>query len=229
MTPESPEQRPVPSRSRRDDTIQALTNAFAQDELTIEEFERRLDVAHRTSAPAELDALLSDLKVVPVQATPAPRATPDPQAAVATVASASEVRAQQTLVAVMGGVERKGPWTPARHNQVFAMMGGAELDFREARMGPGETVVTIVACMGGVEIIVPPGMHVDANGVAIMGGFAHTSPPPTPAPGAPILRINGFVLMGGVDISVRLPGERGADARKRERAERKRLRGGDPS
>ena len=222
MTADRPDSGPAPSRTRRDDTIQALSTAFAQDELSVEEFERRVDIAHRASAPAELDALLSDLKVslpVPAKSAPTPAAPKTPAAALP-----AEIRDQQTLVAIMGGVERKGAWVPARHNQLFAMMGGMELDFREARLGPGVTEVTVVCCMGGIEIIVPPGLNVDANGVAIMGGFGHATPVAVSSPDAPVLRINGFVLMGGVEILVRMPGETAKDARKRARSERKQLR-----
>ena len=221
MTADRSDSGPVPSRTRRDDTIQALSAAFAQDEISVEEFERRVDIAHRASAPAELDALLSDLKVsLPVPAKSAP--TPAPRTPAA--ALPAEIREHQTLVAIMGGVERKGAWVPARRNQLFAMMGGMELDFREARLGPGVTEVTVVCCMGGIEIIVPPGLNVDANGVAIMGGFGHAMPVAVSSPDAPVLRINGFVLMGGVDITVRIPGETAKDARKRARSERKQLR-----
>jgi hypothetical protein len=51
-----------------------------------------------------------------------------------------------------------------------------------------------------------------------MGGFEERSrtmdPPP---PDAPVLRIGGFVLMAGVDVSVRHPGETARDARQRQR------------
>ncbi len=229
MTAERPNSQPSPSRSRRDDTIQALSTAFAQDELSVEEFERRVDIAHRATGPAELDALLSDLKVstLPVPTSkPAPAPVPAPAPAMATP---SETRQQQTLVAIMGGVERKGAWLPARQNHLFAMMGGMQLDFREARMGAGLTEVTVVCCMGGIEVIVPPGMSVDASGVAIMGAFAHSTPTSSAGPDAPVLRINGFVLMGGVDIQVRMVGETASDARKRGREERKRLKRGGQS
>jgi hypothetical protein len=132
------------------------------------------------------------------------------------------VRDNQVLVAVMGGVERRGRWIPARRNNILACMGGAELDFREAQLGPGTTEVTIAAVMGGVSIIVPPGMAIDMGGVAIMGAFAHMSTGATqPQPNAPLLKINGFVLMGGVEVYVRRPGETARDARRREKQERK--------
>jgi hypothetical protein len=109
---------------------------------------------------------------------------------------------------------------------VFAMMGGVELDFRTAALAPGVNEMTIVAMMGGVEITVPPGLHVEVNGMGIMGGFEHRAgtPPPTD-PSAPILRIGGFAMMGGVEIRSRYPGENNRDARRREREERRQLRG----
>jgi hypothetical protein len=124
----------------------------------------------------------------------------------------------------MGGVERRGSWAPARRNVVIAIMGGAELDFRELDLPPGETEVYIFTMMGGVEIIVPPELVVDASGIAIMGGFAHASAPRDPAENRPVLRVSGVCIMGGDDISVRRPGESPKDARLRRKEEQRLLR-----
>ena len=146
-------------------------------------------------------------------------------------ATGAHVAERQIIVGIMGGAEKKGVWTPARQTYVVALMGGVELDFREARMPPGVTEVIVFAVMGGAEIVVPPGVHVDMNGFALMGGFGQTgyAPPPTD-PNAPVLRIGGFALMGGVEVNIRYPGERPRDARAREkldRQERKRLPAAD--
>jgi hypothetical protein len=77
--------------------------------------------------------------------------------------------------------------------------------------------------------------RVDSSGIAIMGGFELApGSDPHPPPDAPVIRVGGFALMGGVEISVRHAGESARDAkrrlsaeRKRLRDERKRLRGGD--
>ncbi|MGH7460614.1 MAG: DUF1707 SHOCT-like domain-containing protein, partial [Longimicrobiales bacterium] len=131
--------------------ISALSTAFAQDDLTVEEFERRLDIAHRTSALSDLNALLADLPVasLPVPASAPPQPAPQPSLR---LANPAEVRDTENMVAIMGGVERRGAWTPARHSHVFILMGGVELDFRDARLLPGVTEVTVVGAMGGVEI-----------------------------------------------------------------------------
>jgi len=225
---------PVPGPTlaeKRETTVQLLIDSFASDRLSVEEFEDRLDRAHRAGDAGTLESLISDLPVpvagrtpsAPAQAagTPAPRPADRPERALP-----DEVRERQFMAAVMGGFERKGPWVPARHTSFLALMGGGVLDFREARLPPGPIEIAIFALMGGVEIIVPPWMGVDSGGIAIMGAFedghaGRTAPLP---PDAPVLRIGGFVMMGGVEVAVRMPGESASAAKKRLRAERKLLK-----
>jgi len=212
---------------RREKTIQLLIDSFASDRLAVEDFEARLDQAHRATDLASLEKLTSDLPAVVPGETPAkssdlPARTPASRPA---RALPEDVREHQFMVAIMGGHERKGPWTPAQKTTVLTLMGGAELDFREARLGPGVTEVDIFAMMGGVDIVVPPGIVVDSSGFALLGGFAHGPgrTEETPAD-APVLRVSGIALMGGVDIQVRLQGESAGDAKRRQREERRQLR-----
>ncbi|MBI4537992.1 MAG: DUF1707 domain-containing protein [Gemmatimonadetes bacterium] len=211
----------------RDQTIEALCEHFAHDALTLPEFERRVDLAHRAISQTELARLVGDLPALPVPAgtagrAPAPAAPPPSQAV-----SPVRVRDWQLLVAILGGAARRGRWIPPRRLFIYAFWGGADLDFREAQFGPGVMEVTVVAIMGGASIVVPPGLAVEAGGVAIMGGFDHVEEVAGGRdPTAPILKIHGLVLMGGVEIDVRQPGETKSEARRRRRQERKRLRDG---
>lgn len=211
---------------KREKTIQLLIDSFASDRLAVEDYEARLDQAHRATDLSSLEKLTSDLPAVAGEQAPTPAERPSrPPAARPARALPEDVREHQFMVAILGGHERRGPWTPARKTTVLTLMGGAQLDFREARLGPGVTEVEIFAMMGGVHIIVPPDMPVESSGFALMGGFEHGPgrTEQTPAD-APVLRISGIALMGGVDIQVRLPGESAGDARRRERDERRRLR-----
>lgn len=221
-----------PLSQTRQVTIDALCEHFANDVMGVEEFERRIDSAHRASTVAELKELLRDLPgsdlPAPVSGAPSVAGAPGQGAAAAPrpsyrVASAGQVKEREIVVAILGGATRRGPWTPARKNFAFAMMGGAELDFREAVLGPGVTEVQVFAMWGGVEIIVPPGMNVESHGVGIMGGFEHLTDVAAD-PNAPTLRIAGVAIMGGVEITQRYPGESGRDARKRRRLARKEQR-----
>jgi hypothetical protein len=206
-------------REQRQHTIDRLCELFAQDRLTLEELERRIDVAERTLDRSELGALLADLQ----PRTPAVAGT-SPLPATRGVSLPIERNRNGTILAIMGAAERRGAWHPAEHNFVLCLMGGADLDFREVQLPPGVTEVFVIACMGGCEIVVPPDLQVEVNGVGIMGGFGHRAPGTRPGPNMPLLRINGFALMGGVDVNTRLPGETARDAKRRERRERRERR-----
>lgn len=202
----------VALRDTRERVIACLSDEFAHDRLELEEFERRLGVAHRSESVAELQQLTSDLAgeaaAALVVAAPAVRAV-DP----------TSRRAEQTLAAVLGGTTRHGHWTPPQRLRVVAVMGGVELDFREAALAPGVTEIHATVFMGGVSIIVPPQLAVEMDGVAIMGGFAHTERAPAQRdPDRPVLRVTGVAVMGGVDIRTCLIGESGSEVQQRRRA-----------
>jgi hypothetical protein len=207
---------PVALKSHRERTIDELIAQFANDGLELPEFERRLDLANRATTLAELDVLTRDPPARPSKTSATVPAT-SRRTAVETW-----TRDRQFLVAVMGGAIRRGRWNPAQRTFLFAFWGGAELDFREALLPQGITEISIVAIMGGAEIIVPPGVNVECDGIAIMGGFDHSGQ--NGGPDSPTLRVNGLAIMGGVDIKCRLPGESGSDAKSREREEKRRLR-----
>ena len=180
-------------RHRRELTIARLCEHFARDHLEPEELEELIDRAHQARSLAALDQLLEGLPEIPSE-----------QPATGTAVTGPVDRDNQAVVvAMMAGVERKGAWTPSETNYVVAVMGGSLLDFREARLPPGDTHVVVFAMMGGVEIIVPPGLRVESNGIGIMGGFEHAVDAGDAARDGPVLRISGLAMMGAVEIKVR--------------------------
>jgi len=208
----------------RQKAVDALCEHFANDALSVEEFERRVAAAHRAESREDLKKLLQDLPTgdLPIRREPV---TPMAPARAEATIPASRVKERSVMVAALGSVERKGRWIPARQSFSIAIMGGLSLDFREALLPPGETEVWIFTLMGGAEIIVPPGLTVESDGVAIMGGFEHREEAAvTHDPNAPILRLRGFALMGGVEVSIRYPGESARDAKRRSRAIRREQR-----
>lgn len=109
---------------------------------------------------------------------------------------------------VMGGVKRVSTATRFRGGEVTALMGGAQLDLRQATIPAGEeAVLDVFAVMGGCEIVVPAAWHVVTPIVPIMGGVDDKRLPPLPADleslggkPAPRLVLRGLLLMGGIEI-----------------------------
>jgi hypothetical protein len=204
-----------PSTESRDRIIAALSEAFARGALEVEEFERRVTVAHRSEAISELAALTSDLPVLP-------SSSGTERLPVRNVVPTEMVRPSGMIVSIMGGSQRNGQWTVPRQLNIVALMGGSQIDLREARLPTGVVEIRVLAMMGGVQVLVPPQLSVEASGTAIMGGFAHVERAPSqPDPGATVVRVTGFCMMGGVHIEMRLPGESERDARRRRKRERR--------
>ena len=201
------------AQETRERVIARLSDHFAHDALDVEEFERRVTVAQTSENPADIEALLADLPEVAGPIAPVPAVVPTVLPALLPAE-----RDRDTLYAIFGGIDRRGAWTVPRRMKIVAIMGGAHLDLREARFPPGVVELDVTAVMGGIEIVVPPGLAVQMHGSAIMGGFADVDrAPANPDPDAPLLRVRGLTMMGGVNVSMRLPGESERGARRRER------------
>lgn len=110
--------------------------------------------------------------------------------------SASE---KLNVVAVMGGVVRKIESPAFRGGEVTAVMGSVELDFRGARLEGDETGLELLVIMGGVELYVPPDWQVVIEAMPVMGAIEDQRKAPS-AEARQKVRLNGFVMMGGVEI-----------------------------
>ena len=200
-----------PATGLRNQVIDSLTELFASDALTLEEFESRLDQAHQATSIEELRGLLPRPIGPKAVATPA-RALP------LRTAPEGTVKARSLAFGFWGGTQRSGAWTPARRNYAVAFQGGVELDLREARFGTGVTDIWIFCAMGGVNVIVPPDLQVDFGGVGIMGGFdAEAGARAVEDPDGPVVRIRGVAIWGGAAVEIRQPGESATEARQRRR------------
>ena len=203
------DEKPTTLRQARDATIDALCAGFADETLTMSELERRLEAARSARTRDELSRLLRDLPGpgVPMttEARPAgPKSGTPARNHGSTGVEKGEVRSSSHLaLAIMGGTRRAGRWAPPTEMVAVALMGGVELDFRDAVLESGITEINCFTCWGAVEITVPPDVHVDTRGFALMGGFDQEAELETdPSADAPTIRVNGFALMGAVEIKV---------------------------
>lgn len=213
---------PAPSNTEREAAVDRLRVHYVRDDIDVEEYERLLDVAWATDSRTDLEEVFSRLPTLPESERPPPAETDADAPHAPALASPDEQKERGWQVALMSGTDRAGAWVPPRKLHTLALMGGAGLDFREARLGPGVTEVTILVVMGGVEVIVPPGVTVETRGLGIMGGFdGYSQTTGRRDPSEPILRIRGLAVMGGIEVKMMLPGETGRDARRRRKEERR--------
>ncbi|WP_151476533.1 DUF1707 SHOCT-like domain-containing protein [Streptomyces albicerus] len=193
------------SDADREKVAEVLRDALAEGRLDMEEFEERLEATYKARTYKELAPITRDLPAAGVTA-PAPTVSMVKQPAGAVGAGDWPGRivggegTSQWGVAIMSGFERKGRWTMPRRFNSFAFWGGGVIDLREANFADGEVVVNCVAIMGGIQVIVPPGVEVVVRGIGIMGGFDHREEGVPGDPGAPRVIVTGFAFWGGVGV-----------------------------
>jgi hypothetical protein len=194
----------------REHVVQLLCRHYAEDRLTTEDLEARLEAAYRARDSGELRALMAGLPPVAVeQESGAGRA----------VAEYGDRPAEGRVLSVFAEVHKRGEWQPAPRTHAVAVFSTLELDFREARILAGVTTIDISSAFAEVTVIVPPGLRVECDGSAIFGEFKDKSfAGIADGPDAAVLRITGLVVFGTVSVQMRLPGETRKEAARREKS-----------
>jgi Domain of unknown function (DUF1707)/Cell wall-active antibiotics response 4TMS YvqF len=177
------------SDSDRERVAKILHDAMAEGRLTVGELEERLDKVYAAKTIGELQPLTRDLPVPAAQTRQL--AVPSDRIGGRGTSSAA--------IAVMSGSERKGKWTVPPTFNAFALMGGVDIDLTEARFEDRHTTIQAFALMGGIDIIVPDDVTVHVTGIGFMGAFEDHARVEGPE-GAPVIKITGFAMMGGIDV-----------------------------
>jgi hypothetical protein len=117
-----------------------------------------------------------------------------------TQAGAPPVLDHISMFGMMGGTKRRVAGAIFRSADMTSLMGGCELDLREALLGAdGAAHVEVFSLMGGNHIFVPPNWTVILQVTPIMGGVEDKTRPVMG--GNQHLYVRGTVLMGGVEVS----------------------------
>ena len=128
------------SDAERDQTLRTLGEHAAVGRLTLDELEERSSRALAAKTRGELATLTGDLPQEAGQDRPAPAMAKKPV---------------RWMVAIMSGSQRRGRFRAIGSINAIAIMGGDEIDLREAEIEGGELTLNLVAVMGGATIYIP--------------------------------------------------------------------------
>jgi hypothetical protein len=199
------------SDADRERVAGVLRDAFAEGRLSPVEHEERLAEVYAATTYGDLVPVLHDLPVPPgtlavpmgggagvVSVSGPPASSATGQSAVV-LAPDLAAQGETSATAVFGGFERKGRWVLAPKMNATCIFGGGNLDLSQVVLTSAETEIQVTCLFGGVELRVPEGIAVRVEATAIFGG--HDVPALGDAPaGAPLLRITGAVIFGGVAV-----------------------------
>ena len=178
------------SPAERERVIAELTERFAHDHLTIDEFERRAAAAYAATTPAALTLLTADFH--------------HPIAPVVTRSSAPPMQ----IGAVLGSVVKQGLMEMPDRLEVRSIAGNVELDLTRSHFPPGITEISVRAFMGNIEIQLPANVGLEDHVSTVLGSFEYRRQPRAASWAAgsgvsSVVRFTGRVVMSSVEVVVR--------------------------
>lgn len=100
--------------------------------------------------------------------------------------------------AIVGGIARKNTSQSFQGGELSAVMGGCEIDLRDARMAGPTAVIDCFTMWGGIVIQIPPDWVVEPKVTVIAAGFNDTTKPSLQPAGRLIIR--GTAVMAGIEV-----------------------------
>jgi Domain of unknown function (DUF1707)/Cell wall-active antibiotics response 4TMS YvqF len=173
------------SDAERDETLRILGEHASVGRLTLDELEERSGRALAAKTRGELATLTGDLPQEAGQGRPAPTPARKPV---------------RWMVAIMSGSHRRGRFRAVGSINAISIMGGDEIDLREAEIEGGELTINLFAFMGGATVYIPDSVELDVGGFSLMGGNTEIGAERLARPGAPVIRLRAWNLMGGATI-----------------------------
>jgi len=189
------------SDNEREAVAERLRVAAGEGRLGLDELEDRISAVYEAKTYAELEPITRDL---PVTTGTGPSVAPAPAPTKRGRWRVGLTPGRRKTIVVMGGSGNKGTWVVPKRYTAFALMGGIELDLREASFEDMEVTINASCIMGGIGIIVPEGLNVHVHGFGFMGGYGGAPAGPVD-PTAPTVHIKGLALMGGVGVERKPP------------------------
>ena len=196
---------PIASLARaREQKINELSTHFANDDLSLEDLERRIERVYKAASVVELEEITADLRQA-VAPPPESQSLSTPGSKIVTSAyRAAEAR----ILALMSSTRRVGRWAVPQRLDVVAIMSDTKLDFTHAVMPDGITDIHLRAVMSSCKLVVPPNVRVINETHSVMSTVRSRAdellPDDAPASrSSPVIRLTGIALMADVKVVVR--------------------------
>jgi len=77
--------------------------------------------------------------------------------------------------AIMSGIDKKNPGWKLEDESFVAIMGGIDLDLRQAEIIGDEIHLQLTAFMGGVDLKIPKKYNIEMSNISILGGMGFFS------------------------------------------------------
>ena len=145
-------------------SVATIQQALAEDQLTFDEVEQRFARVYAAATQAELRAEAADLPELR-------RIPPRPE---------GRHLAPATSVSLIGSTKISGWLAVDGDITAFNLIGDVLVDLSTAELPPGGLTINVIGIVGEIKVIVPDGVRVQSQLVALIGDSKTKLSPPLP-------------------------------------------------
>lgn len=189
------EDRPI--ETLRQEVIDQLIYNYSHGVISNDAFERRLDKAMASQQHQELADLVSDLQLQ----TDSQFAQQKEQK-LRPRYSGTANEESDNIVTIFASASRSGIWQVPKVINVINVFGSAKIDFTDAVFSTQTITLNVKCIFGSDKIYVPENINVVTKTFSIFGSTENKAPSIADRQ-APTIILEGFVLFGDVQISIK--------------------------
>ena len=189
------EDRPI--ESLREEVVDQLTMNYGHGELSLEAFERRLDIAMEAKDHKLLAAQVEDLTLEVDNSFKQHK-----QDELGQRFDPSEPKEFESITQVLSNNSRSGVWNVAKETRFYSLLSGGNIDLTNATFTHHTVYLKIYSLLSGHKIFVPENIHVVCKASCLVGNFENETSsvyegnPPT-------LVIEGVSILSSLKVEIK--------------------------
>jgi len=181
----------------RQEAIDQLIMNYSHGIISVEAFERRLDIASDAQHHQTLIDVVADLSLEPDAQYAEQR-----QKSLSPSYQAGNDKSNDRMMCILSSNQYRGQWLVPAEIHVINVLGSVELDFSEAVFQHQHVVIKVNNWVSSLNILVPEQVSVVSNMFNIVGSSTHR-----PTSGAdrqgPKIVIEGYSVLGSLDVTLK--------------------------
>lgn len=192
----------------REQKITELSQHFANDDLTLDDLERRIERVYKASNVVELDEITADLRQAMMPAPPIKASRMSLGRSRPSVPANYEIENVRVL-SLMSSTKRVGRWAVPRKLDVLAIMSDTKIDLTQAALPPGMIEIDLRLVMAAFKLIVPPNVRVINEMHSVMADVRSKADQfdldalDAAEGSATVIRLTGYAVMAEAKVIVR--------------------------
>ncbi|MFT6732914.1 MAG: hypothetical protein ACJAS9_001099 [Polaribacter sp.] len=189
------EDRPI--QKVREEVVDQLTMNYGHGELSLEAFEKRLDIAMESDSHIEIFKLAEDLTLKVDQSFKQQK-----EHELGQRVDSSKAQDFESITQVLSNNTRGGKWQVAKETRFYSIMSSGGVDLTDATFTDQTVHIKIYSLFSSINIFIPENINVICKATCIASNFDNESSTINEG-NPPTLIIEGFSLFSSLDVKIK--------------------------